>query len=78
MTPNSMFMAEPRSLAALLGSAQPREYAQRVTIIKRAQAGQAIANQLLCRNFVAQGGVVLQTLEQRCQFCRCQVTIQKA
>jgi hypothetical protein len=73
-----MLTVEPWSLAALFYSAQPGEYAQGVSIIQRAQAGQAIANQLLRHNFVAQGCVVLQAIEQRCQFCGCQVAVKKA
>jgi hypothetical protein len=42
--PISMLKVEPWSFAALLNSAQPGEYAQCVSIIQRAQAGQAIAN----------------------------------
>jgi hypothetical protein len=76
--PISMLTVEPWSFAALLGSAQLGEYAQGVSIIQRAQAGQAITNQLLRGNFVAQGCVVLQAIEQRCQFCGCQVAVQKA
>ena len=51
--PSLILAVEPGSFAALLSSAQPGEYAQRVSIIRRAQAGQAIAYELLRRNFVA-------------------------
>ena len=63
------------SFPANFRSAQPGEYAQRVSIVRRAQTGQTIANQLLHPNFVAQCRVVLQALEQRGQFCGCQVAV---
>jgi len=64
-----------RSFPAHLRTAQPGDDAHRVSIVRRAQTGQTIANQLLHPNFVAQGCVVLQTLEHRGQFCGCQFAV---
>ena len=51
--PSSILAVEPGSFAALLSPAQPGKYAQRVSIVQRSQAGQAIAYELLRRDFVA-------------------------
>jgi hypothetical protein len=57
-----------------LSSAQPGEYAQRVSIVQRTQAAHAIANWPLRRNCVAQSCVVLKALKQLGQFYGCQLS----
>ena len=60
------------------GLAQPRQDAQGVSVVERAQADEAVADQLLHGHFVAQRGVVPQALEQVGQLLGGEVAVQKS